>query len=90
MLICGGGGGGGGECLFANFPLIPTVCVHSCRMEGLRGFYKGLAAYMIHVTPNICIVLLFYEKLPVALASFKSDERAETVATSSSDTRKAS
>jgi hypothetical protein len=32
------------------------------RMEGMRGFYKGLAAYLIHVTPNICIVFLIYEK----------------------------
>jgi len=31
-------------------------------MEGMRGFYKGLAAYLIHVTPNICIVFLIYEK----------------------------
>lgn len=28
----------------------------------MKGFYKGLAAYLIHVTPNICIVFLMYEK----------------------------
>ncbi|GFS34468.1 hypothetical protein TNIN_397712 [Trichonephila inaurata madagascariensis] len=33
------------------------------RYEGLRGFYKGLSAYFLHVTPNICIVFLIYEKL---------------------------
>ncbi|EEC18452.1 carrier protein, putative, partial [Ixodes scapularis] len=33
------------------------------RYEGLRGFYKGVTAYFLHVTPNICIVFLMYEKL---------------------------
>lgn len=31
------------------------------RYEGLRGFYKGLSPYMVHVTPNICLVFLIYE-----------------------------
>lgn len=32
------------------------------RNEGkLRGLYKGFPVYMVHVTPNICIVLLVYE-----------------------------
>jgi solute carrier family 25 folate transporter 32 len=31
------------------------------RYEGLRGFFKGLAPYMCHVTPNVCIVFLIYE-----------------------------
>ncbi|KAF7287418.1 solute carrier family 25 member 32 [Rhynchophorus ferrugineus] len=30
--------------------------------EGTRGFYKGLAPYLLHVTPNICLVMLIYEK----------------------------
>ena len=29
----------------------------------MRGFYKGLAPYLIHVLPNICLVLLIYEKM---------------------------
>ena len=33
------------------------------RYEGVRGFYKGLAPYLIHVVPNICLVLLIYEKM---------------------------
>ena len=33
------------------------------RYEGVRGFYKGLAPYLIHVLPNICLVLLIYEKM---------------------------
>jgi len=33
------------------------------KMEGLRGFYKGLAPYLLHVTPNICIVFIVYEKM---------------------------
>ena len=32
-----------------------------CRKESVRGFYKGFSPYMIHVTPNICIVFLLYE-----------------------------
>ncbi|XP_065165542.1 solute carrier family 25 member 32 [Atheta coriaria] len=32
------------------------------RYEGTRGFYKGLAPYLLHVTPNICLVMLVYEK----------------------------
>lgn len=31
------------------------------RLEGVRGFYKGVSAYLVHVTPNICIVFLLYE-----------------------------
>ncbi|XP_022710153.1 mitochondrial folate transporter/carrier-like isoform X1 [Varroa jacobsoni] len=33
------------------------------RAEGIKGFYKGFGAYSIHVTPNICIVFLIYEKM---------------------------
>ncbi|KAF2882763.1 hypothetical protein ILUMI_23427 [Ignelater luminosus] len=32
------------------------------RFEGTRGFYKGLVPYLLHVTPNICLVMLVYEK----------------------------
>ena len=32
-----------------------------CRKESVRGFYKGFTPYMIHVTPNICMVFLLYE-----------------------------
>ena len=35
------------------------------RYEGVRGFYKGLAPYLIHVLPNICLVLLIYEKMTI-------------------------
>ncbi|KAB0801081.1 hypothetical protein PPYR_05435 [Photinus pyralis] len=33
------------------------------KYEGIRGFYKGLAPYLLHVTPNICLVMLVYEKV---------------------------
>jgi len=33
------------------------------RYERMRGFYKGLAPYLIHVTPNICMVMLIWERL---------------------------
>lgn len=32
------------------------------RYEKMPGFYKGLAPYLVHVTPNICLVMLIYEK----------------------------
>ncbi|CAD6234089.1 GSCOCG00007541001-RA-CDS [Cotesia congregata] len=31
------------------------------RSERIRGFYKGLSPYLVHVTPNICLVLIIYE-----------------------------
>lgn len=37
-------------------------CLRTFRNEGTRGFYKGLAPYLLHVTPNICLVMLIYEK----------------------------
>lgn len=32
------------------------------KYEQMRGFYKGLVPYLLHVTPNICLVMLIYEK----------------------------
>lgn len=32
------------------------------RYEGSRGFYKGVTPYLLHVLPNICLVLVIYEK----------------------------
>ncbi|KAM7288941.1 hypothetical protein ISCGN_029079 [Ixodes scapularis] len=42
---------------------LKEVVARTWRYEGLRGFYKGVTAYFLHVTPNICIVFLMYEKL---------------------------
>ncbi|PSN44292.1 Mitochondrial folate transporter/carrier [Blattella germanica] len=36
--------------------------VRTWRYEGSRGFYKGLVPYLLHVTPNVCLVFLIYEK----------------------------
>ena len=39
-------------------------CVRqTIRYEGIRGLYKGMSPYLVHVMPNICIVLLIYEKM---------------------------
>ena len=39
-------------------------CVRTTlRYEGVRGLYKGLTPYLVHVMPNICMVFLIYEKL---------------------------
>lgn len=32
------------------------------RYERMAGFYKGLVPYLVHVTPNICLVMIIYEK----------------------------
>ena len=47
------------------------------RVESWRGFFKGLSPYLLHVTPNICIVFLVYEKVTHAVAmkrKLKEDE----------------
>jgi len=31
------------------------------KYEGMRGMYKGLTPYLVHVMPNICLVFLTYE-----------------------------
>lgn len=28
----------------------------------MSGFYKGVVPYLVHVTPNICLVMIIYEK----------------------------
>ncbi len=43
-------------------------CVRTTlRYEGSIGLYKGLAPYLCHVMPNICLVLLIYEKISALL-----------------------
>lgn len=32
------------------------------RSEGIKGFYKGLSPYLIHVTPNICVIMFIHEQ----------------------------
>ena len=44
------------------------------RYEGARGFYKGLAPYLIHVLPNICLVLLIYEKMTIRYEEQQQEE----------------
>uniref|UniRef100_A0A6G1S7M1 Solute carrier family 25 member 32 n=1 Tax=Aceria tosichella TaxID=561515 RepID=A0A6G1S7M1_9ACAR len=36
------------------------------RYESYLGFYKGFRAYLLHVTPNICIVFFVYENVSKA------------------------
>lgn len=71
------------EIRFVTRVLDMYMCSHFCdqlddltmrmnRIEGVKGFYKGLTAYLIHVTPNICIVFLIYEKFSPTTASQSS------------------
>ena len=50
-----------------------TDCVRqTLRYEGIRGLYKGMSPYLVHVLPNICMVLLIYEKM-TTVSWFKID-----------------
>ncbi|KAG8175154.1 hypothetical protein JTE90_012993 [Oedothorax gibbosus] len=51
---------------YKEYSGVSEVIKRTWRYEGVRGFYKGLPAYFLHVTPNICIVFLIYEKLTVS------------------------
>lgn len=31
------------------------------KQEGLRGLYKGVVPYLLHVVPNVCVVFMVYE-----------------------------
>lgn len=42
---------------------VVDCCVKTFKYEGLVGFYKGMAPYLVHVMPNICLVFLIYEKV---------------------------
>lgn len=42
---------------------VTNIVRNTWRYEGVRGFYKGLVPYLLHVLPNICIVFLTYEVL---------------------------
>lgn len=46
-----------------NYGGVLDVIKKTYKLEGLRGFFKGLSPYLLHVTPNICIVFLVYEKV---------------------------
>ncbi len=39
-------------------------CVtQTVKHEGMKGLYKGITPYLIHVMPNICLVFIIYEKM---------------------------
>jgi solute carrier family 25 folate transporter 32 len=48
---------------YKSYAGLADVVRTTFREEGLRGFYKGLAPNLMHVTPNICLVFIIYEKL---------------------------
>lgn len=49
-----------------NYDGVIDVVKRTWRYESLLGFYKGFSAYVLHVTPNICIVFFIYEKVTKA------------------------
>lgn len=49
-----------------NYGGVIDVVKRTWRYESYLGFYKGFSAYMLHVTPNICIVFFIYETVTKA------------------------
>jgi len=50
----------------------------------MRGFYKGLGPYLLHVTPNVCIVFLVYERI---VAHYEAKDGATSHAASGNATK---
>lgn len=50
-----------------NYTGVVDVFKRTLRYESYLGFYKGFSAYMLHVTPNVCIVFMIYESVTKAL-----------------------
>lgn len=49
-----------------NYEGVVDVVRRTWRYESYLGFYKGFSAYLLHVTPNICIVFFVYETVTKA------------------------
>lgn len=49
-----------------NYEGVFDVVRKTWRYESYPGFYKGFSAYLLHVTPNICIVFFIYETVSKA------------------------
>lgn len=49
-----------------NYEGVVDVVRRTWRYESCLGFYKGFSAYLLHVTPNICIVFFVYETVTKA------------------------
>ena len=64
--------------------------VFCSRMEGVYGFYKGIPPYLLHVTPNICIVLLVYETIVAAAENQRKSQHAKPTEITSNDQQKLS
>ncbi len=56
------------------------ACVRdTLRYEGVRGLYKGLTPYLVHVLPNICMVFLIYEKMTNGQQQQQQQSRQQVV-----------
>lgn len=49
-----------------NYEGVIDVVRRTWRYESYLGFYKGFSAYILHVTPNVCIVFFVYETVTKA------------------------
>ena len=50
---------GGNSSEIATVPA--TTAMSLMKREGLRGLYRGLVPYLMHVVPNVCVVFTVYE-----------------------------
>lgn len=46
---------------YVNYDGVIDVVKRTWKYESYLGFYKGFSAYVLHVTPNVCIVFFIYE-----------------------------
>jgi len=46
---------------YAVYPNLRSCVAFTFRTQGIGGFYLGLKPYLLHVVPNICLVMLIYE-----------------------------
>ena len=51
------------SCYHRATVVLPSCCRRECRLEGVRGFYKGISISMMQSLPNICIVFVMYETI---------------------------
>lgn len=68
---------------FHLYPNIPTCVRLTFQHEGLRGFYKGMAANAIRVLPGTCVTFVVYENCSWALRGLAERRDAKSLSTSS-------
>lgn len=63
------------------YPTIPACIRLTYRHEGLRGFYKGMAANAVRILPGTCVTFVVYENCSWALRGLAERRDAKALAT---------